>query len=131
MAEETKETKVKPKAKPASKPKIVVSSEVVAPVTPTAQNFKIAAQFKAKKDLDGDMVTVMCRYVGEGTSVVEALQNLKDENGEAYPKGLNTLVKVSVLEGPRRIDNLALSPQKAHQILELKDGVTFKRYFGF
>ena len=114
-----------------------VKKEVEAPRVPKPQSIKIVATFKTRTK-EGDRI--MHKYIGEGLSPEEALDNvvcvgpeeLNNEPwsllGKPWPKGCNRLIDMKVKRGDYEFSR-ALAPHKARQILEDKNVIPLKALF--
>lgn len=105
-----------------------VVEEVEEDTTPkeTAKKVKVvvSASFKTKT-MEGDRI--VHKYRGEGASLTEALENvvgseedLTDEYGKPFPRGININVVVAITKGDYRYER-SLAPQVSRAILENKN----------
>lgn len=94
---------------------------------PVKESYKITASFKAFDE--NEQVKIKCVFTGEGASVQEALEDVKnEETGESYPQGINALVVVKAKKGSNVIEK-AVAPHRARALFENKDVALFNRIF--
>lgn len=98
---------------------------VVAEEKPKPVSFTLTASFTVR-DEEGSKVKLV--YRGSGTSLRDALDAVKDDEGNPFPPNMNVLVNLKVQKGDATYDR-ALAPHKARIILQHKNEEAFNALF--
>lgn len=114
-------------------PEVEEAPEPVATNTDKKGKFTVSASFKTRT-VDGDRISH--KYRGDGATLVAAIADVKgadediaDEYGKPFPKGISINVNITIKKGDYAMER-SVAPQTARAILDAANVELATRLFG-